>query len=54
MAAKKRRHRTPQGQVEDEIFRNQRWLGLSEQERLIGLNHNQQENDAAHRHTGIH
>ena len=47
MAARKRRHRTPQGQVEDEILKNQRWSGLREQNRLIALNHSKAENDAA-------
>lgn len=47
MAARKRRHRTPQGQVEDEILKNQRWSGLREQNRLIGLNHSKAENNAA-------
>ena len=47
--AKKRRHRTAQGEIEDQLLRNARWKGLKEQDRLIAVKHSKAANNAASR-----
>ena len=37
MAARRRPRKSPQGQLEDDLLKNQRWSGLKEQQRLQAL-----------------
>ena len=47
MAARKRRHRKGEGQLEDDLLKNARWSGLREQQRLQALHHSAEENKRA-------
>ena len=49
MAGKKRRHRTPQGQLEDDLLCDQRWSGLRQQDELQKRSHSDRENCMARR-----
>ena len=46
MAARRRPRKSPQGQLEDDLLKNQRWSGLKEQQRLQALRHTPQQNAA--------
>ena len=43
----RRRRKSPQGALEDDLLKNQRWSGLREQRRLQALHHTAEENQRA-------
>ena len=45
--ATRRRKKSLQGQIEDELLQNQRWSDLGEQRRLQALHHTTEENPRA-------